>query len=139
VAGIAGSVEAMEAAALIELDGILIHIRYDAITSEISREVIGESEKPSSVPSALSVDTDCDSAIERDAALDVDAHDPDRVFVDPQDERVVMRATLVGMVGIVGSAAATQLEQDVTPNLVIASPFGGSLRRSELFLHGANM
>jgi hypothetical protein len=129
----------MEAAALVELDGILIHIRYDAITPEISREVIGESEKPSSVASALPIGTDCDSTKERDAVLDVDAHDPDRVVFDPQDEWVVMRTTLVGMVGVVGCAAATQLEQDVTPNLVIASPFGGSLRRSELFLHGANM
>ena len=139
MAEIAGSAQAMEAAAFIELDGILIHIGCDAITSEISREVFGESEKPPSVAAALSIGTDRDSAIERDVVLDVDANDPDRVVVDPQHERVVVRAELVGMVGIVGRAAASQLEQDVTPNLVVASPFGGSLGRPELFLHAVNV
>jgi hypothetical protein len=139
VTGIGGSVETMEAAALIEPDRLLIHVGYDAIASEIPDELLGESEQPPSVAAALSVGTDCHSAIVRDVVLDVDANDPDRVVVDPQDERVVVRAELVGMVGIVGRAAASQLEQDVTPNVMVASPFGGSPRRPELFLHGANM
>jgi hypothetical protein len=129
----------MEPATLVELDGVPIHIGYDAITSEISRELLGESEKPSSVAAALPIGTDRDSAIERDAVLDLDANHAHRVLVDPEEERIVVRAELVGVVGIVGCAAATKLEQDVTPNLVVASPFGGTLRRPELFLHGANM
>ena len=129
----------MEAAALVELDGVLIHMGYDAVTSELACEVLGEPEQPSPVAAALSIGTDCHSAIERDVVLDVDANDPDRFVVDPQDERVVVRAELVGMVGIVGRAAASQLEQDVTPNLVVASPFSGSLGRPELFLHAVNV
>jgi hypothetical protein len=99
-------------------------MRIDPHTRLSRRKLGGQLEQLSPVAAALQVIAHSDTPEHSDVAMDIDPNDADGHSAVPQNERVVIRPMVIGMVGVVRGSAPAKLEQHSPANRVIRYPIG---------------
>jgi hypothetical protein len=114
-----------EAAALVKPHRIDIDMGVDASAAMNSRKLFGLGEQLAPVTPTLSVLSHCHTPKDRNSLIDnVYSNDSESLVGAPQNEGVISRSNVVGVVCIVCIPAATTLKQDATADLMVDCPFG---------------
>jgi hypothetical protein len=113
-------------------------IRVDVRIHPTARVLLGELrcqlQHPPSISTTLQIVAHGNAAKQRDVVVNIDTNDADGGCTVPQNERVVVRPMLVGMLRIVRRSFSTKLEQHSAANRVIRRPISRCVRGAKLQL-----
>ena len=92
-------------------------------------------EEPASVSPALKVSTNGDPTKRCHGSAHVDPDDTDGDIARPENQWMIIRPTLVRMIGVVFRTVPAKLEEDMSADRVISGPIHVRRRRLQLLGH----